>query len=327
MTDQKTLIKSIAKKIGKSEKLSLIIALVTMIVIFSILTDGKYILVANILNILIASSIVGLVAIGECYSLIGGLADLSPGSISAFSGVLISVLLRNGVNMYLAILIVLACGALIGLFNAFMVNRMDIASFIATLATMSIFRGMAYIICGGKSVMINNADYIAIGTGRIFGIPNPVIILLVMFILAWIVLSKMRFGRMIYMIGGNATAARLAGINAKRIKTQLFVILAMLSALGGCILAARMNSGQPTASDGLEFVAITAAVLGGVAFTGGAGTLSGAMIGLLIIQGFNNGLLMLNIQSFWQIVLRGALLVMALSFDFLRKKGKIKAIQ
>lgn len=309
----------------KSEKFGLVIALIVMVIVFSICTKGKYILKANIINILLASSIVGLVAIGESFILIGGQSDLSPGSVSAFSGVLVAILLRAGWNMFLAIITVLIVGAVIGLFNALMVNKMKIAAFIATLATMSICRGSAYIICNGKAVSVTNQAFLKIGSGRVLGIPIPGIILIVMLIIFGIVLSRTGFGRKIYMIGGNATAARLAGINDMKLKTILFVLSAMLSAFGGCILAARMNSGQPSASDGLEFDAITAAVLGGVAFTGGSGDMLGTLIGLLILQGFNNGILMMNIQSFWQIVLRGVLLVLALAFDFFRRASKNKA--
>lgn len=122
------------------------------------------------------------------------------------------------------------------------------------------------------------------------------------------------------MVGGNAAASRLAGINAKAVKTKLFMLTSALAAFGGVILASRMSSGQPTASDGLEFDAVTAAVLGGIAMTGGKGSLTGALLGLIILQGFNNGLLMLNVQSFWQIVARGLLLIVALTFDYLRNR-------
>ncbi len=312
-----------ALRVLKSDKIGLIIAMIFMVAVFSFLTDGKYLLQVNVINILIASAIVGLVTIGESFLLICGQVDLSPGAVAAFSGVLVSILLQKNIPMLLAVPIVLIVGAIIGFFNASMVNGLKLEPFIATLACMSIVRGFAYIICGGKAVFITNQSFLKLGVGRILGIPVPVIIFISLFIIFIVILAKTKFGRSVYMVGGNATASRLAGINAKQVKTKLFILTSVLSALGGTILASRMSSGQPTASNGLEFDAVTAAVLGGIAMNGGKGSLLGALIGLMILQGFNNGLLMLNIQSFWQIVARGLLLVAALTFDFLRNK-KVK---
>lgn len=304
----------------KSEKSGLIIAMLVMIVIFAVLTDGKYLLKVNIINILVSSAIVGLVTIGESYLLICGQVDLSPGSVAAFSGVMVSMLLASGMNMWLAMILVVAAGAVIGFVNASLVNQLKLEPFIATLATMSVFRGLAYIICGGKAVFITNEAFLKVGVGRLAGIPFPVITFIVLFIAFIIVLARTRFGRSIYMVGGNANASRLAGINAHQVKTQLFMLTSAFAALGGIILASRMSSGQPTASEGLEFDAVTAAVLGGIAMTGGKGSLGGALIGLMILQGFNNGLLMLNVQSFWQTVARGLLLIAALTFDYIRNR-------
>ncbi|MFV0527774.1 MAG: ABC transporter permease [Lachnospiraceae bacterium] len=310
------------KKILQTDKSGLIIAAIIMIVIFSILTNNNYFSKSNIINILISSSIVGLVTIGEGDLLIGAQVDLSPGSVSAFSGVLAALLLSIGVPTGLVLLIVVIAGICIGFLNSLLVNKLLLEPFIATLATMSIFRGLAHILCNGKAIFITNSAFLKLGVGRILGIPIPVIIFLTLFIIFGIILARTKFGRSIYMVGGNAVASRLAGINAPRVKMKLYMLTSALSALGGCILASRMNSGQPTASEGLEFDAVTAVVLGGIAMNGGIGTLSGALIGLFIMQGFNNGLLMLNVQSFWQIVARGLLLVVALSFDFIRNKNR-----
>ncbi len=321
MTDKvKNGVKESLKSVLKSDKIGLIVALIAMICVFNSLTGGNYTLKINVINILVSCAIVGLVTIGESHLLICGQVDLSPGAVAAFSGVLISILLGKGMNMWLAILIVIAAGALIGFINASLVNGLKLEAFIATLATMSIVRGFAYIICGGKAVFINNSDFLKLGSGRILDIPIPVIIFVVLFITFIIVLAKTKFGRSVYMVGGNPTASRLAGINEKMVKVKLFMLTSALAALGGILLAARMSSGQPTASEGLEFDAVTAAVLGGIAMTGGKGSLFGALIGLAILQGFNNGLLMMNVPSFWQIVARGLLLVVALTFDYIRNR-------
>lgn len=317
----------IVKRILRSDKIGLLIALGGIVVVFEVLTGNKFFTPANITNILIAMSVVGLVTIGESFLLVTGKVDLSPGSVAAFSGVLVALLLNAGLNMFLAIGIVVAAGLVIGVINALLINKLKLEAFIATLATMSIFRGFAYIICGGKAVFITNAAYLKFGAGRVLGVPIPVILFLVLFIVFMVVLARTRFGRSVYMVGGNPTASRLTGINSQKVLIVLYMMTAAFSALGGCIMTARMSSGQPMSCEGLEFDAVTAAVLGGVAMSGGVGTLGGALIGLLIMQGFNNGLMMLNIPSFWQTVSRGLLLIAALSFDYIRnRKTKLKNV-
>lgn len=319
--NQESGIKGVLKKIVKSNKLGLMIALVIIIIVFSVLTGNKYFTRANILNILISASIIGLVVIAECYLLITGHVDLSPGSVAAFSGVLIAILLTKGVPLPVGMVIVIAIGMCIGFINACLVNYLKLEPFIATLASMSVFRGLAYIICGGKAVFVTDPMFLKLGAGRVLGLPIPVIICILFFTIGITILSKTRFGRKVYMVGGNANAARLAGINAQKVRVKIYMATSALAALGGMIQAGRMSSGQPMASEGLEFDAVTAVVLGGVAMTGGVGTLGGALIGLLIMQGFNNGLMMLNVPSFWQTVSRGLLLIVALSFDFIRNRN------
>jgi ribose transport system permease protein len=316
---------AIVTRFFKSEKLGLLVALLVIILVFQTLTGGKYLSQANLINIMIAMAVVGLVTIGESFLLITGKVDLSPGSVAAFSGVLAAILLNQGLSMALVIPIVMLLGMAIGALNALLVNKLKLEAFIATLATMSIFRGMAYIICGGKAVFLTDKSFLTFGAGRLFGIPIPVIIFVIIFAIFMVVLSRTRFGRNVYMIGGNAVASRLTGINSEKMLLKLFMMTSALAALGGCIMSARMSSGQPMSCEGLEFDAVTAAVLGGVAMSGGIGSLSGALIGLFIMQGFNNGLMMLNVPSFWQTVSRGLLLIAALSFDFLRnRRSKLK---
>lgn len=323
--DKETFFSFLKRTFFKSEKLGLLIALILIIIVFSVLTENKYFQVGNIINILIASSIVGLVTIGESYLLIAGHVDLSPGSVAAFSGVLVTLLLTLGIPMWLAVPILICVGMGIGFANSLLVNKLKLEPFIATLASMSVFRGLAYIICGGKAIFVTDMHFLKMGVGRVLNIPIPVIIFLGMFVIFTVILAKTRFGRNVYIVGGNPTAARLAGINAQKVNAKLYMMTAAFAALGGCILAARMSSGQPMASEGLEFDAVTAAVLGGVAFTGGIGTLGGALIGLFIMQGFNNGIMILNVPSFWQTVARGLLLIAALSFDYVRNLKRAKS--
>lgn len=222
------------------DKLILIGATVVVFAMFTLL-NRNFLSWTNFVNILVATSLVGLVAIGHTYLIIAGQNDLSPGSLAAFSGVLAALLVSQGMNLYLSFLITILAGALIGVFNAFMVNRIKLQAFIATLVTQSIVRGFAYILCDGRPIAI----------------------------------------------GGNESAARLAGLNPRRIVLLCFVMMGMMCAIGGIVFAARMNSGQPAANVNLEFDAITAVILGGVSFTGGVGTMGGTIIGVFLIQAFN----------------------------------------
>lgn len=303
------------------DKLILLGATVVVFALFTAL-NRNYLSWTNFVNILVASSLVGLVAIGHTYLIIAGQNDLSPGSLAAFSGVLAALLVSQGMNLVVSFLITLAAGAMVGVFNAFMVNRIKLEAFIATLVTQSIVRGFAYILCNGKPVAISNKVFIQIGKERLLDIPVSVWIMVVALVIFGFILAKTRFGRSIYAIGGNKDAARLAGLNPQRIVLITFVMMGVLCALGGIVFAARMNSGQPAANVNLEFDAITAVILGGVSFTGGVGTMGGTIIGVFLIQAFNTGLTMVNVPSFWQYVAKGALLLFALTSDFIRKQNR-----
>lgn len=306
-------------------KLILMMAIIAVTALFTFL-NPNYLSSTNLVNILVASSLAGLIAIGETYLIIAAQVDLSPGSLVAFCGVLGATLVATGVPFVIAVLITLVLGALIGLFNAWMVNRIRLQPFIATLVSQTIIRGFAYIICDGKPVAIKNQTYIALGKARFIGIPISVWIMLLAMITFGLILSRTRFGRSVYAIGGNPQAARLAGINPKRVITIMFILMGVLSAIGGIVFSSRMHSGQPAANINLEFDAITGAVLGGVSFAGGVGSMGGVFLGIILIQAFNTGLTMVNVPSFWQYVARGALLLIALSSDYVRKTNREKAL-
>ena len=305
------------------DKLILIVALIIVVAIFTSL-NGNYFSWTNFVNILVAASLIGLVAIGHTYLIIAGQNDLSPGSVAAFTGVLCATLVSMGLPFLAAVLITLLAGAVVGIFNSWMVNKIKIEAFIATLVTQFVFRGFAYILCDGRPVSITNEAYISIGATRILSIPLSVWIMLVLILVFGLVLAKTKFGRSVYAIGGNRDAARLAGLNPQRIITILFVMMGVITALGGIVFSSRMHSGQPAANVNLEFDAITAVVLGGVSFTGGVGDMVGTILGVILIQAFNTGLIMVNVPSFWQYVARGALLLFALTSDYIRKTNREK---
>lgn len=314
-------LKRAGQRLLSSSLLGLFIVMLVMCIVFTVFKPG-YLSTKNLMNILMAASLSGLIAIGESYLIICGQIDLSPGAVAAFAGVFSGLLVQRGVPFYLTVILTLAVGAVFGVINAFQVNILKIQPFIATLAMMSIARGLAYIMCGGKPVFISQKAYIRVGIARILGIPFPVMILIILFIIFGVLLVKTRFGRNVYAAGGNPAAARLAGINVNAVKLKLFLISSCLASLGGIILASRMNTGQPSAGQNVDFDAITASVLGGIAMTGGTGSLGGTFMGVLILQGFNNGLLLLNISTFWQDVARGLLMMFALTFDYFRKKRR-----
>ena len=303
----------------------LIGAIIVVFILFTAI-NPNYLTWTNFVNLLVAASLVGIVAVGHTYLIIAGQNDLSPGSLCAFCGVAVALFLQWGLPIPVAILLTLCCGVLCGLFNAWMVNCIKLEAFIATLVTQTMVRGFAQLICDGRPVAISNQSFIKIGTARFLSIPVSVWITIIAFIVFGFILARTRFGRSIYAIGGSAEAARLAGLNPRRIVTISFIIIGVLTALGGVVFAARMNAGQPSANVNLEFDAITAVILGGVSFAGGVGSMFGTVLGVLLIQAFGTGLIMVNVPSFWQSVAKGALLLAALTFDYIRKERREKEL-
>lgn len=319
-TKRKVSLGRLSQLIG-GDKLILIGAIVVVYAIFTYL-NPNFLTLKNFENILVAAHLVGLVAIGHTFLIIAGQNDLSPGSLAALSGVMMALFLSLGMNLWLALALTICIGAAVGVFNAWMVNKIKLEAFIATLVTQSIIRGFAYIACDGRPIGISDPTFLYLGRVRFLGLPFFVWVTLVAFVIFGIVLAKTRFGRSIYAIGGNADAARLAGLNPQRIVLICFVMMGVFTAIGGALFAARMNAGQPSANVNLEFDAITAVVLGGVSFSGGVGGLFGTVLGVFLIQAFNTGLTMLNIPTFWQYVARGGLLLFALTSDYLRKRSR-----
>ena len=305
-----------------------IILLVAIVIVFALFTflNKNFLTWTNMINLLIAASLVGLVAVGHTYLIIAGQNDLSPGSLAAFSGTLAALLLSYGLPMPVAVLLVLLGGVAVGFFNSWMVNKIKLEAFIATLVTQNVIRGFAYIICDGKPISISNKAYLAIGKLRILSLPLSVWLMLIAFVVFGFILARTKFGRSVYAIGGSKEAARLAGLNPQRIITKSFILIGVLTALGGIVFSSRMNSGQPAANVNLEFDAITAVILGGVSFAGGVGDMFGTVLGVILIQAFNTGLIMVNVSTFWQYVARGALLLFALTSDFIRKQRREKEL-
>lgn len=312
------------KRFLTSKVFTLICLLVAIIVFFELVSNNhSYLKIGNIRNILNSMVLYTLFAVGEGMLIIFGQIDLSPGYVGTAAGVMLAALLwLTGLPWFVVILLSLLLGIAFGLFNAFLINVLSFQGFIATLATgQFIARGVAYVMVSGKSVNINNEAIIWIGTGKVFNfIPFTVLISLGIILVYGIILSKTKFGRSVYLCGGNWQAARLAGLNPKKISYILFANSGMLGALAGVLYAGRMKVANLTGTSTYAFPAITAAILGGISFGGGSGGMLGCFLGLLIINGFNNGLSILGVSPYWQSMASGILLLIALTFDYLTNK-------
>lgn len=276
----------------------------------------------NILNIFRQVFTNAILAFGMTFAIIIRGIDLSVGSIMAATSVVTTgLIVFNDVPIALAVLVGLLLGLFLGFFNGIVIAKTGIAPFIVTLAMYSMARGFAYIIADGKPIRVMDPNFNIIGSGFIGPISFPVIYCVVLFILLNTLLGSTKFGRHVYAIGGNSEAARFSGIKIARVETVVYTLIGVLSAVSGIVLSARMYTGQPSIGQGSELDAIAAVVLGGTSFTGGTGSLGGTVVGVLIIGVLNNGMNILNVSSFYQLILKGFVILLAVFVDQL-KKGK-----
>jgi ribose/xylose/arabinose/galactoside ABC-type transport system permease subunit len=272
----------------------------------------------NWLNLLRQVSINALIAFGMTFVILTGGIDLSVGSVLALSSAITAGLMAQGVDGFLAILIGLLSGTVMGVLNGIIITKGRVAPFIATLATMTAFRGLTLVYTDGRPITGFASDDIMfqmMGRGYFFGVPVPIVLMLVVYIVLYVVLKKTTFGRHTYAIGGNEEASRLSGLRVDRLKIYVYALTGTLSALAGLILTSRLNSAQPTAGTAYELDAIAAVVLGGTSLSGGKGWIFGTLVGALIIGVLNNGLNLLNVSSFYQQVIKGAVILLAVLLD------------
>ncbi len=302
------------------QKLGPLIGLVLIILILSIVSSSFFTL-ENIFNVLRQVSINALIAFGMTFVILTGGIDLSVGSILALSSALTAGMLASGMDPILAMFIGLASGAVMGAINGLFITKGKVAPFIATLATMTIFRGLTLVYTDGRPItgLSNNSLFEIIGRGYFGWVPVPVIWMLVCYVILYFILKKTTFGRRVYAIGGNEEASILSGIRANSVKIWIYSITGTLSALAGIILASRLNSAQPTAGTSYELDAIASVVLGGTSLSGGKGWIFGTLVGALIIGVLNNGLNLMNVSSFYQQVVKGGVILLAVLLD--RKKA------
>lgn len=305
-----------------------IIAVTIVVVIFFFVVNKNYLSTDNVRGILNAMSLSGTIGVGVACLLIGGGVDLAAGTEACFGGIMCALLLGTGMPWPVAVLLTLLFGAFMGAINAFFVNVLGFASFIVTISMSSIYTGIINVITNVQNVPVGNQSFWNLGSIVIFGVlPMPFLIMLALVIIYGFIMTYTGFGRSCYMCGGNPTAARLSGLNPKKTTTILYINNGMLAAVAGLVLASRMHAASPTAASSGALDAITAAVLGGVSFMGGAGGMGGLFIGLLLLNTFNAGLGTVNIPSYWQIVAQGVLLIIALWVDFLNKKSREKMMK
>ena len=310
-------------KLWFKKNIASIIALAILCLILTFSTD-TFLTQKNMTSVLRQVTVNGFIALGITCVLISGGIDLSVGSVVAASGVIAVRLANMNLPIVLCILIALSFGAGIGLFNGYVISHTDLPPFIVTLSTQIIVRGLSYVLTGGQPAQCNNDKFNFLGTGNLLGIPVPVILLTLVYIILFVIINKTVFGRHMYSIGGNREAAKYAGVNTKRVRIKVFIISGIMAALAGVILAARLYSGQPAVGEGFERDAIAASVLGGTSFNGGIGTLSGTIIGVLIIGVLNNGMNLLGISSYWQFVVKGCVILGAVYIDYIKKTRSAK---
>jgi ribose/xylose/arabinose/galactoside ABC-type transport system permease subunit len=310
----------------KSKGLNLLI-ITAAIVLFFWIMNPNYLSENNIKGIMNACSLSGTITVGMACLLMSGSIDLAAGAEGCFGGVLIALLLRTGMAWPPALLLTLLYGVLAGLFNSFLSNVLGFMPFIATIGMASVWKGFALLATDAQTIPISDKDFWKLGQTTIGVFPMPFIIMVALMIVYGLMLTYTRFGRRIMLCGGNPQAARLSGINTKKISTIMFMNNGAIAALAGSILASRMQSGSPNSVQGAEMDGMTAAIIGGVAFLGGGSSGMGVVfVGLIMLNCFNNGLQMINLPAYYQVIAQGALLIIALILDRYREKHRAAAM-
>lgn len=308
-------------KIKENQNLGTILALIILMVFVSIL-NPTFLQANNLMNLMRQLIINGFIALGMTFVILTGGIDLSVGSTLAVTSAIFAGLLQNGMNTILAILIALGLGLILGLINGFLITKGKLAPFIVTLATMTIFRGLTLVYTDGRPIAgpKDNFAFKFLGKGQFFGVPFQVILFALAFLILWTILNKTALGRKIYAVGGNEKASFISGINIDKVKISVYVISSLMAVLSGLVLTSRLNSAQPTAGVAYEMDAIAAVVLGGTSMAGGSGSLTGTLIGILILGVLNNGLNLLGVSSFYQQIVKGIVILIAVLID--RKRNK-----
>ncbi|WP_300902709.1 ribose ABC transporter permease [uncultured Clostridium sp.] len=303
------------------DKYKSLIGLALLCVIITFVSPA-FMTLSNITNVFTQVSTNAIIAVGMTFVILTGGIDLSVGSTVAISGAFAASIIKSTNNVFLAIIVAGIVGIVIGLINGLLISKGKLQAFIATLATMTIFRGVTLVFTNGTPISKLSESFVNIGNGKLGFITIPVVITVIVFIIAVYVLTQTRFGRYLYALGGNEDSARLSGINTNKIKTLVYVISGFASSIAGVIIASRIGSASPNAGTGFELDAIAAVVIGGTSLAGGEGRITGTLIGALIIGVLNNGLNLMNVSPFYQSIVKGLVILIAVLLD---KKSRKKA--
>ncbi|MHC1481020.1 ABC transporter permease subunit [Frateuria aurantia] len=296
-------------------KLGPLLGLVLLAVVLSVLSPD-FLTSNNLFTVLRQVSINALIAFGMTFVILTGGIDLSVGAMLAFAGAITASLLAAGYGVMLAVAAGMGIGLLLGLFNGALITWGKVAPFIATLGSMTLVRGLTLAFTQGRPISVDNAGFATLGDGYLFHlVPLPVVWMFVLFVLSGLLLRGTVFGRHVFAIGGNEEASRLSGVHVRGVKLGVYGLSGMLSGLAGVVLTSRLYSAQATAGSGYELDAIAAVVLGGTSLAGGRGWLTGTLIGALLIGFLNNGLNLLGVSSFYQQVVKGAVILLAVLLD------------
>ncbi len=280
----------------------------------------------NMIALALSISMLGMVACTMLFCLASGHFDLSVSSIVALSGVVAGVVINGTGSVALGISAGIIAGGIFGILNGVIIAKAHINALITTLAMMHIARGFAYIVSGGQAMSIGNTGFFGLGNGIFLGVPNPIWITIVCFAVFAVLINNTTYGKNTLAIGGNIEAARLAGINVDKIKIIIFTMQGLMAGFAGVILASRMTSGQPMAAQGFELNVISSCVLGGVSLTGGIAPIQGAIVGVLIMGTVQDAMSLLNIPTFYQYVVRGLILLIAVMIDQIKQQRMSKAV-
>jgi inositol transport system permease protein len=313
-------------------KYLIIFILLGLVALLALLTDGTFLKPQNLINIVRQVSVIAILGIGLTVVIITGGIDLSVGSVLALAAVVATSLAQlpeatrvmyPGLDLpvILAVAAGLGVGAICGAINGSLVAYFRLAPFIATLGMLTAARGLANIYSGGRPISRLEPDYNWFGQGAVLGVPTPIIILIIVAVGTQYFLTRRKTGRYVYSIGSNEEAVKLAGINVRRVKLLIYTFSGLLAGLGGVIISGRIGSGNPTLGEGIELDAIAAAVIGGASLSGGVGTVWGAVVGAMIIGSMNTGLDLLNVSPFWQQVVKGVIIVVAIIIDERKRRG------
>ncbi|CDX39223.1 D-ribose transporter subunit; membrane component of ABC superfamily [Mesorhizobium plurifarium] len=276
----------------------------------------------NITNLLRQGSLIAILAVGQTFVIITGGIDLSVGAVVGFTTVVVALLINAGWPIWAAVLATLLVGVAIGLFHGFGIVKMGLPPFIITLATMTSLRGIGLLMTNGNSISINSDPFQAFSRGSLFGIPYLFWMVILVAIPSYIFLHHTRWGRYLFSVGSNAEAARLSGVNVPRTIFMAYILSGLLAAFVGVLLASRIGIGNPTQGDTYELQAIASSVIGGTSLFGAIGSVHGPLIGSFILSTINNGANLLNVNTFWQRVITGLLIIVIVYFDGLRRRGK-----